>query len=50
MACGCQKGQAAASKYVYTAPDGRKVEYTSEVQAQAAKIRNGGGTYVTAPR
>lgn len=43
MACNC--GKQAQFKYVWTAPDGQKTTYTSEVQAQAAKIR-WGGSYV----
>jgi hypothetical protein len=49
MVCNCGKNKV-AQKYVYTAPGGQKSEYTSEVQAQAAKIRNKGGSYVTVPR
>lgn len=43
MACNCKKSPAAA-KFVYTAPNGVSKTYTSEVQAQAARIK-GGGTY-----
>jgi hypothetical protein len=44
MACNCSKG-GTAKNYVYTSPDGKKTSYRSEVEAQAAKIRNKGGTY-----
>lgn len=46
MGCNCS-GTAPAEAYIYTAPDGTVTAYTSEVQAQAAKIRNGGGSYTT---
>jgi len=36
----------ASIKWIYTAPNGQKTTYTSEVQARAAQIRNKGGTYV----
>ena len=49
MGCNCGKGTA-AMEHVYTAPDGKQTVYTSEVQAQAAKIRNGGGTYTSRPK
>lgn len=44
MGCNCNKG-GKASKVVYTNPSGVKTEYRTEIEAQAAKIRNGGGTY-----
>lgn len=44
MACNCNRG-GTASKYIYTDPKGVKKEYRTEMEAQAAKIRNGGGTY-----
>lgn len=51
MGCNCGKSTQAEMKFVYTAPDGSKTEYTSEVQARAAQIRNGNkGTYVTVPK
>lgn len=51
MACNCGKNKA-NQKYVYTSPTGQRTTYTSEVQAQAAKIRDknsgkGAGSYVT---
>ena len=49
MACNCNKG-AKASKYIYTSPAGAKTEYRTEIEAQAAKIRNKGGTYTTVTR
>lgn len=43
MGCGCgSKNQ--AMKYEFTAPDGTKRIYPSEIEAQAAKIRARGGS------
>lgn len=43
MGCNCgQKNQ--AMRYEFTAPDGSKRVYSSEIEAQAAKIRAQGGT------
>jgi hypothetical protein len=43
MACNCQGSKTGQQQsFVYTAPDGSKKTYTSEVQARAAQIRNGG--------
>jgi hypothetical protein len=50
MGCGCGKTKRQQYNYVFTAPDGKQQTYTSEVQAQAAKIRSGGGTYQAVPR
>lgn len=47
MGCNCNGSKAATQQYVYTSPQGQTTVYTSEVQAKAAQIRNGGGTYVT---
>jgi hypothetical protein len=47
VGCGCGSKTRQASNFIYTKPDGKKVTYTSELQAQAAVIRNGGGSYVT---
>lgn len=42
MGCNCgSKNQ--AMKYEFTAPDGSKKVYSSEIEAQAAKIRAQGG-------
>lgn len=46
MGCNCGKG-GKVSSYVYTAPNGKTTPYRTEIEAQAAKIRNGGGTYTT---
>lgn len=43
MACNCKKSPAAA-KFVHTSSEGKSTTYTSEVQAQAARIKFG-GTY-----
>ena len=45
MGCNCNKG-ASTLQYVYTSPSGDRTVYRTEVEAQAARIRNGGGTYV----
>lgn len=46
MGCRCGSG-GRVSTYVYKAPNGKTTSYRTEVEAQAAKIRNGGGTYTT---
>jgi hypothetical protein len=48
--CNCGKVKQAQYTWVFVAPDGTRKTYTSEVQAQAAKIRAGGGTYQAVPR
>ena len=48
MSCNCGKAQAKIN-YVYVSPKGDKTTYTSEVQARAAQIRLGGGTYTAVP-
>jgi hypothetical protein len=46
VACNCGGAKTAPQTYVYTAPDGSKKEYRTEVEARAAQIRNGNkGTY-----
>lgn len=49
MGCNCSKTKTAKS-YVYTSPKGQKTTYRSEIEAQAAKIRNDGGSYVAVTR
>lgn len=49
MACNCGKTKAQVS-YVYTGPNGQKVTYKTEIEAQAAKIRNKGGSISTVTR
>lgn len=46
MACGCRGGSNGTKSFVYTAPDGTTTTYRTEVEARAAQIRNGGGSYV----
>lgn len=46
MACNCGK-KANGVQYVYTTPAGTQKVYKSEIEAKAAQIRNGGGTYQT---
>jgi ferredoxin-NADP reductase len=48
--CGKANGQTKGQNFVYTAPDAKKIIYRTEVEARAAQIRNGGGTYVAVPR
>lgn len=50
MACGCQQAKTPQFNYVFVAPNGTQKTYTSEVQARAAQIRAGGGTYQAVPR
>ena len=50
MPCGCQGTKQAQQQFVYTAPTGTRKTYKTEVEARAAQIRNGGGTYVAVPR
>ena len=46
MGCGCGSKNKAPSQFVYTNPmTGKAVTYNSEIEAKAAQIRNGGGTY-----
>lgn len=49
MPCGCNKGNQQVV-YVYTAPNGQQVTYTTEIQAQVAKVKNGGGSYAAQPK
>lgn len=49
MGCNCNKG-GKASKVIYKSPTGQTTEYRTEIEAQAAKIRNGGGTYTVVAR
>lgn len=51
MGCGCganQNGQ--TYTYVYTSPTGSTTTYRSEIEARAAIIRNGGGTFSAVPK
>lgn len=48
MGCNCGK-KAASQKFLYTAPNGKQTKYNTEIEAKAAKIRNGGGTYIAVP-
>lgn len=50
MGCNCGKSKTKSYNYVFTAPDGKRKVYTSEIQAQAAKIKAGGGTYTAVPK
>lgn len=47
---GCNCTSKTQQDFLFTAPDGTQTVYTSEVQAQAARIRNGGGSYETRVR
>lgn len=49
MGCNCGKNKQ-KFKYVYTDHQGKQTSYDSSVQAEAAKIRNGGkGSIRTVP-
>lgn len=48
MGCNCNKGTA-KQKFIYTAPDGSKKTYPTEIEARAAQIRQGGGSYQAVP-
>lgn len=37
---GCNCGKKTPSSYVYTSPSGQRTTYRTEVEAQAAKIRD----------
>lgn len=49
MGCNCGK-KAGSLVYVYTSPAGNTQTYNSEIEAKAAKIRAGGGSYTTQSR
>lgn len=44
MGCNCGGRSSASGKHVWVKPDGTEVEFATEVEAKAAKIRGGGGT------
>jgi hypothetical protein len=50
MPCNCGKSTKVAQNFVYTSPTGAKTIYRTEVEARAAQIRAGGGTYVATAR
>lgn len=43
MGCNCGKSASNNLEFVYTAPTGAVTVYKTEIEAKAAKIRNGGG-------
>lgn len=45
MGCNCGNKTQAQITYVYTAPNGAVTKYKTKIEAEAAKIRNGGGSY-----
>jgi hypothetical protein len=51
MACGCSGGNKNADgtpkEFVFTNPRGEQKTYRTEMEARAAQIRAGGGTYKT---
>lgn len=49
MGCNCGKNKQMKYVYVNVAKDIRQ-EFKSEVEARAAKIRNGGGTVTAVPK
>jgi len=44
VGCNCGGAKNTQQQFVYTAPNGQQVVYKTEIEARAAKIRNGGGT------
>ena len=46
MGCNCG-GNKTLKTYVYTSPDNKKTTYKTQMEAQAAVIRNNGGSFVT---
>lgn len=50
MGCNCGKKNQQPSAFVYQAPNGVTKTYKTEVEARAAQIRNGGGTYKAVTR
>ncbi len=44
MACGCGGTKNAKMHYQWTSPTGTTKTYTTQVEAEAAKIRGGGGS------
>jgi hypothetical protein len=46
MGCGCGSKNT-PTQFVYISPEGKRTTYATEVQAEAAKIRNNGGTVTT---
>jgi len=42
MGCNCGKNTQPKPQWVYKAPSGAESNYNSQVEANAAKIRNGG--------
>lgn len=44
MACGC-RGKNGGYSYVYTSPTQQQYTYRTEIEARAAVIRNGGGSW-----
>jgi len=49
MACNCGKTAQAKQNFAYTDPKGGQKVYKTEIEARAAQIRNGGGTYTPVP-
>jgi len=45
--CNCGQARRGAYKFVYIAPNGTRTTYNTEIEAKAAKIRNGGGSITT---
>lgn len=47
MGCNCGKKAGVNYSYVYQSPKGVRTTYSTEIEAKAAVIRNGGGQYET---
>lgn len=43
IGCNCGGNKNKSLKYLYTSPKGEHKVYTTEIEARAAQIRNGGG-------
>lgn len=50
MGCNCNGKAGTTYVYIYTAPNGSTTQYRTEIEAQAARIRQGGGSYKTVAR
>ena len=49
MGCNCGKSKTVKENFVFVSPDGKRTTYKSEIEARAAKIRSGGGSYQAVP-
>lgn len=49
MGCNCGQQKKATTRWEFTSPSGTVRIYNSEIEAQAAKIRQNGGTIKAVP-